>query len=57
MIRNSLPKDCEAIYDMVCDMEQTKLDREAFEKIYHEQRNNRITPAWSMNEMGKRQVS
>ena len=40
MIRNSLPKDCEAIYDMVCDKEHTKLDREAFEKIYHEQRNN-----------------
>ena len=40
MIRKSEEKDCRAVYDLICDMENKQLPYEIFEKIYQKQLQN-----------------
>ena len=40
MVRKSEEKDCRAVYDLICDMENKQLPYEIFEKIYQKQLQN-----------------
>ena len=40
MIRKSEEKDCRAVYDLICDMENKQLPYEEFEKIFQKQLQN-----------------
>ena len=40
MVRKSEEKDCRAVYDLICDMENKQLPYEGFEKIYQKQLQN-----------------
>jgi len=37
MVRKSEIKDCRAVYDLICDMENKQLPYDVFEKIYEKQ--------------------